>query len=145
MKIDDAIKDAFHDLISDGTFFIEQLDYNSTNFGNRLVVLKSNYQVDIRFISDRGTFWCEVGQMNEWYFIEDVFAMIEEALEIESSDFIDFIKKISVLIKKYLPQIFLMFNSNNVTETKIKIKEISQKRVMGVYGTMELQKSNNRR
>jgi len=133
MKNDDAIKNAFNELISDGTFFVEQIDYNNINFGNSLVILRSNYQVNIRFISDRGTFWCEVGQMNEWYFIEDVFAVIEKSLEIKSTDFIDYITEISVLIKKNLPQIFLMFNSDNVVETKIKIKEIARKRVMEMF------------
>lgn len=133
MKKDNAIRNALNELINEGTFCVEQIDYNIINFGNIVVVLRSDYQVNIRFISDRGTFWCELGKMNEWYFIEDVFAVIEESLEIQSTDFIDFITEISVLIKKNLPQIFLMFNSDNVLETRIKINEIARKRVMGMF------------
>lgn len=133
MKKDDAIKNAFNELISEDTFCVEQIDYNKINFGNRLVVLRSKYQVNIRFISDRGTFWCEIGQMNEWYFIEDVFAVLEKSVEIESADFVDYITKISGLIKKNLPEIFLMFSSDNAGERKMKIKEIARKRVMGMF------------
>lgn len=113
MDVEDMIKEALNILTDGGDFYISQIIYDKKNFGNIYVVLCSN-QVDIRFIKDRDVYWCEVGQTGEWYFIEDIFAMIGVAID-ESNDFIDFMAKIAATIKKYAPKIFKSFAAQQET------------------------------
>lgn len=127
------IRNGLSILSSDGTFQIDRLDYDEKNFGNIYAVLSSNNQVHIRFIKDKGVFWCEVGHAGEWYFIEDVFSLIGVAVVNKSNDFIDYIAEIASLIKKNMTQVFQAFNTNNAKDTQIKIKAIATKRTMGMF------------
>jgi hypothetical protein len=133
MNIEDMIRNALKVLTSDGTFQIDRINYDEKNFGNVFAILNSNNQVDIRFIKDRGDFWCEVGQGGEWYFIEDVFSLIGVAVANKSSDFIDFTAEMSALIRKNVTQIFQAFNSKNSKDTQSKIKALAIKRAMGMF------------
>jgi len=133
MKVEDMIINALKVLTSDGTFRVDRIEYNEKNFGNVFAVLNSNNQVDIRFVKDRGDFWCEVGQAGEWYFIEDVFAFIGVTVANKSGDFIDFTAEMSAFIKKNITQIFQAFNANNSKETQSKIKTLAIKRAMGMF------------
>ncbi len=133
MNVEDMIKNALNLLINDGTFYIDRIDYDEKNFGNIYVVLRSNNQVDIRFIRDRGVFWCELGQAGEWYFIEDVFTFIGATVVNKSNDLIDFIAEMATLIKRNMPQIFQAFNTKNSKDTQIKIKALATKRAMGMF------------
>ncbi len=133
MNVEDMVKNALNVLTSGGIFHIDRIDYDEMNFGNIYVVLSSNNQVDIRFIKDRGIFWCEVGQAGEWYFIEDVFTFIGVTVVNKSNDLIDFIAEMATLIKRNMPQIFQAFNTKNSKDTQIKIKALATKRAMGMF------------
>lgn len=133
MNVEDMVKNALNVLTSGGVFHIDRIDYDEKNFGNIYVVLSSNNQVDIRFIKDRGVFWCEVGQAGEWYFIEDVFTFIGVTVVNKSNDLIDFIAEMATLIKRNMPQIFQAFNAKNSKDTQIKIKALATKRAMGMF------------
>lgn len=133
MNLNDEFIEAVEALTIDGTFHIDRIEYDEKNFGNVLAVLNSKNQVDIRFIKDRGDFWCEVGQTGEWYFIEDVFTLIGIAFVRKSSDFIDFTTEISALIEKAKPHIFNAFNAKNSKDTQSKIKALATKRAMGMF------------
>ncbi len=133
MNFEDMVKNALNVLTSGGVFHIDRIDYDEKNFGNIYVVLSSNNQVDIRFIKDRGVFWCEVGQAGEWYFIEDVFTFIGVTVVNKSNDLIDFIAEMATLIKRNMPQIFQAFNTKNSKDTQIKIKALATKRAMGMF------------
>ena len=133
MIIDDMIRNALNVLTSDGTFQINRIDYDEKNFGNVYAVLSSNNQVHIRFIRDRGVYWCEVGYAGEWYFIEDVFTLIDVTFVNKYSDLIDYIAGMASLIKQNIPQIFQMFNTKNAKDTQIKIKALAIKRAMGMF------------
>lgn len=124
---------ALNVLTNDGTFYISRINYDEKNFGNIYVVLSSNNQVEIRFIKDRGVFWCEVGQAGEWYFIEDVFTFIGVAVVNKSNDLIDFIAEMATLIKRNIPKIFQAFNTKNSKDTHIKIQALATKRAMGMF------------
>lgn len=133
MNVEDMVKNALNVLTSGGVFHIDRIDYDEKNFGNIYVVLSSNNQVDIRFIKDRGVFWCEVGQAGEWYFIEDAFTFIGVTVVNKSNDLIDFIAEMATLIKRNMPQIFQAFNAKNSKDTQIKIKALATKRAMGMF------------
>lgn len=127
------IKNALSELTNDGTFHIEKLIYDEKAFGNSLVILSSNEQVDIRFTNDRGIFWCEIGQAKEWYFIEDVFLIIGIKAAITSTDFIGMVTEISKTIKKNATQIFRAFDSKHCKETQSKVRTIAKKRAMSMF------------
>ena len=133
MNVEDMVKNALNALTNDGTFYINQIDYDEKNFGNIYVVLSSNNQVDIRFIKDRGVFWCEVGQAGEWYFIEDVFTFVGVSVANKSNDLTDFIAEMATLIKSNISKIFQAFNAKNSKDTQIKIKSLATKRAMGMF------------
>ncbi|MGB7606758.1 MAG: hypothetical protein WBL93_14905 [Lutisporaceae bacterium] len=132
MNVEDMILNSLKVLTSDGTFRVNRIEYNEKNFGNVFAILNSNNQVDIRFVKDRGDFWCELSQAGEWYFIEDVFALIGVAVVNKSGDFIDFTAEMSALIKMNITQIFQAFNVNNSKDTQSKVKVLATKRVMGM-------------
>ena len=134
MNFEDMVKDALYTLTNDGTFHIDLISYDEKHFGNVLIVLSSNNRVDIRFINDRGIFSCDVGQAGEWFFIEDLFAVIGVTFAVNSDDLIDFIARMAYFIKSIIPQIFQAFNTENYNDTLIKIKAIENKRVMDMFG-----------
>lgn len=133
MNVEDMAKNALNTLTNDGTFYIDQIDYDEKNFGNIYIVLSSNNQVDIRFIKDRGVFWCEVGQAGEWYFIEDVFTFIGVPVVSKSNNLIDFIAEMATLIKRNITKIFQAFNAKNSKDTQMKIRALATKRAMGMF------------
>ncbi len=133
MNNEEKIRIALNTLTNDGTFYVDRINYDEKGFGNIYVVLKSTNQVDIRFIKDRGVFWCEVGQAGEWYFIEDVFTLIGVPIVNKSNDLIDFIAEMATLIKRNIPQIFQVFDVKNLEDTQIKIKALATKRAMGMF------------
>ncbi len=133
MSIDDKIRNALDVLINDGTFQIERIDYDGKNFGNIYVVLSSNKQIYIRFISDRGVFWCEIGYAGEWYFAEDVFTLIGVASVSKSIDIINYIQEMAALIKANILPVFQAFSKKYVKDTQIKIKTLATRRAMGMF------------
>lgn len=133
MNIDDMIRNALDVLISDGTFQIDRIDYDEKNFGNMYVVLSSNKQVYIRFIKDRGEFWCEIGHAGEWYFAEDVFTLIGVVCISKNTDIINYITKIAALIKENKPSIFQAFNEKYAKDSQIRIKTLATKRAMRMF------------
>lgn len=133
MNIEDTIRNTLNSQISDGTFRIERIDYDEKNFGNICVLLSSNRQINLRFIKDKGVYWCEVGQDGEWFYLEDVLTLIGESFSNSSEEFMEFIADIITLIKKNMSQISQPFDENNFLETKIKIKEIATNRAMQMF------------
>lgn len=133
MNVEAMVKKSLDALTSGGIFHINRIDYDEKNFGNINALLSSNNQVDIRFIKDRGVFWCEVGQAGQWYFIEDVCAFIGVTVLKESNDFINYITEMSDLIRLNIAQIFDVFNTENSKDTQRKIKALATKRAMGMF------------
>lgn len=133
MNLENIIRDALNELTKGGTFQIDRIDYDEKNFGNIIAVLRSNNQVDIRLIRDKGIIWCEVGKSGQWYFIEDVCALIGVAFVNSSSDFIDYTKKIVDVIKANEAHIFEAFNNKNSKDIQTKIKAIATQRAMGMF------------
>jgi hypothetical protein len=133
MNINDKIRNALDVLISDGTFKIERIDYNENNFGNIYVVLSSNKRTYIRFINDRGEFWCEIGHAGEWYFAEDVFTLIGAESVNKNTDIINYIQEMAALIKVNLHSVFQAFSEKYVKDTQIKIKTLATRRAMGMF------------
>lgn len=133
MRIDDMIMNALDVLINDGTFQIDRIYYDEKDFGNICVVLSSNKQINIRFINDRGEFWCEIGYAGEWYFAEDVFTLIGVVSVSKNPDMINYIQEVAALIKKNMPAIFQVFNEKYVKDTQIKIKTLATKRATEMF------------
>jgi hypothetical protein len=133
MNIDDMIRNALDMLISDGTFQIERIDYDEKNFGNIYVVLSSSKRIYIRFINDRGEFWCEIGHAGEWYFAEDVFTLIGVESVSKNTDIINYVQEMAVLIKANIPSVFQAFSEKYVKDTQIKIKTLATRRAMGMF------------
>lgn len=131
MNIED-IRNALDVLISDGTFQIDRIDYDERNFGNIYVVLSSNKRIYVRFIKDRGEFWCEIGHAGEWYFAEDVFTLIGVASVSKNTDLINYIQEMVALIKANITSVFQAFSEKNVKNTQIKIKTLATRRAMGI-------------
>ena len=133
MNVEETIRNAFNILISEGNFIIDRIVYDEKSFGNICVNLSSAKKVNIRFIKDRGVFWCEVGQEGEWFFIEDVFTFMGVDVVIKSDDMIGFIEEMSTLIKNNTPRLFEAFNAQNSENTQFKIKALAKKRALGMF------------
>lgn len=133
VNVEGMIENALITLTKDRTFYITQIDFNKENFGNYHVVLSSHNRVGIRFIRDRGIFWCELGRDEKWYFIEDVFNLIGVTITNKNNDFIDFIVEMATLIQKNIPQIFLVLSEKNFRDTQINIKALATKRAMEMF------------
>jgi len=117
-------------LLKDGNFCVDKIDYDQRNFGNVYVLVRSNNQVNIRFVKDRDTFWCEIGKSGEWYFIEDVFALIGADYDIGGNDLYEFMSKVAIAVKDNTNKIFNMFASSS---SQIKIKELATKRAINMF------------
>lgn len=133
MNTNDIIKKALDVLLRDSTFQIDRIDYDEKNFGNIYVVLSSNELIYIRFIKDRGEFWCEIGNAGEWYFAEDVFAVIDVVYVSKNTDIINYITEIATLIKENILSIIQVFSEKYVKDTQIKIKKLAIKRAMEMF------------
>jgi hypothetical protein len=129
MDIKETIQNAVTELTNDGEFFIDSIDYNEEAFGNMCVILKSNKQINIRFVRDRGTLFCSLGYADKWYFIEDVFFVIGEMFLNDRTEFTDYIAKTSSLIKSNIVQIFCAFSDKHIESTLKTFEMLSSKRV----------------
>jgi hypothetical protein len=133
MNLSDSITNAVMSLTSDSTFSVSQLVIDEKNFGNIITTLKSTYEIDVRFIKDKGDYWSEIGHLNEWYFLEDVFFAIGIRAIPSGTDFVEMIANSSTSIKDNLPLIIKSFDDKNSKETQAKIKAIATKRVMNMF------------
>jgi hypothetical protein len=133
MNVQSIIRDALKELTKSGTFWIDRIDYDEKNFGNVVAVLRSNSQVNVRFIKDKGNFWCELWQSEQWYFIEDVCALIGVAFAINSSDFADYTKKTAEMINTNITLIFETFSERNSKVKQVNIQKIAAKRALEMF------------
>ena len=133
MDFDNEVKDALIELIKDGTFIIEQIVYDEKNFGNVIVEISSYKNLNIRFVKDRGDIWCELEKFNEWFWIDDIFAVLGVQTKQIEKDVIGAISNIAAQIKENLPSIFKAFDEENIKDTKKKIKNVATNRVMGLF------------
>lgn len=133
MNVENIIKEALNELTKDGTFQIDHIDYDEKNFGNIIAVLKSKNQLDIRFIRDKGDFWCEIGQSGQWYFIEDVCVFIGIAFANNSSDIADYIKITADIINANKIRIFEVFDTKNSKNTQAKLKALATQRALKMF------------
>lgn len=122
-------------LIDEGKFSLKKYDYDEKDFGNFCMEFTSSKQVDIRFIRDRGTFWCEVGRDGEWYFIEDVFRLIGTDFIAEKSEVNEFLSYMSVILIKNITEVMNLFDAQNIADTHVKIKKIATERALGMFKT----------
>lgn len=134
MSNDDIYSKALDDLLRYSDFSISGIDYSEKNFGNTYIVLSSVYQVDLRFIRERGVFWCEIGKAGEWFFLEDILTLLGITELESSSEFMEFAEKVSKLVKRNLSQITNLFTESNFLTTKINIKKIATERAKGMFG-----------
>lgn len=121
------------ELTDHGYFLIKKIDFDEENFGNFCIELNSNNQVSIRFIRDKGTFWCEVGKNDEWYFIEDVFSLFGLDTSVEKSDVREFLKYMSKLLSLNTTKILNVFDAKNYEETQFKVKKIATERALKMF------------
>jgi len=140
MSIESQIEDALKTLVSDGTFSIEEIVYAEKVFGNIFVHLKSRGQIDIRFISDRGAFLCQIGCCGEWHFIEDVFQVIGIKYNmpiknnmLNSQEFVDMVADVSPVIKNNIAQIFQAFDAQHYKCTHEKLELIESDRARKMF------------
>ena len=126
----DYIINSLHELTNNGLFNIERIEYDEKNFGNTIVLLRTNNQVYIRFVKDRGSVWCEVGQEGDWYYLEDVLKLYGSTMEIKSVAFHDYIEEVSKLIKLNFSSILRVFTSAESQVLKNRIKEQAIKRAL---------------
>lgn len=120
-------------LLHNDVFHLEQISYDKQGFGNICVTLNSKELINIRFIKDRGQFYCEIGYEGEWYLLEDVFAIIGETFEVNKDEFYDFVANVSFLIESNLSHILKIFSPLNVEKTQLKLKEIEITRTRRLY------------
>lgn len=123
------------ELTGEGLFSIKKFDFDEKNFGNFCIDLTSSKQVSIRFIRDRGTFWCEVGRDGEWYFIEDVFCLIGTDFVAEKSEVYEYLRYMSGLLLKNISQIMNVLDAKNFDDTHVNIKKIATERVSRMFKT----------
>ena len=141
MDIKDSVNNALSELTSGGLFDLIQIDYDEKNFGNICILLKSSKNLEIKFIKDKGVFWCEIGQAGDWFFIEDVFNAIEHPMgysieypiEYNGEGFIDYLNEISSLLTQNLQLIFHIFNSTESEKIQNRIKEFAKKRAIEMF------------
>jgi len=134
MITEDMLTYALDTLIRDSDFCISGTDYNEKNFGNTYILLSSVYQVDLRFIRERGVFWCEIGKEGEWFFLEDIFTLLGITELDKSTEFIIFIEKMAKLLRGNLNQLRKLFDESSFFTTKIMINEIATKRAKEMFG-----------
>lgn len=123
------------ELTDKGKFLLKNYDFDEKHFGNFCIELTSSNQVNIRFIRDRGTFWCEVGRDGEWYFIEDVFRLIGTDYVAEKSEVNEFLSYMSVMIIKNITEVMNLFDVQNIADTHVRIKKIATERALGMFKT----------
>lgn len=123
------------ELTDEGIFSIEKFDFDEKHFGNFCIELTSSKQVNIRFIRDRGTVWCEAGRAGEWYFIEDVFTLIGTDFVVEKSEVNEFLRYMSGLLIKYNSEVMNVLDAKNIDDTHVKIKKIATERALGMFKT----------
>lgn len=133
MDLVELITNSVSILTNDNDFYISELIIDENNFGNIVVILKSNYGICVRFIKDRGDCWSEIGFLNEWYFLEDVCCAIGINIVPSSTDLEKMITDLSHLIKKNMLLIIKSFDAKNHKKTQAKIKEIARKRAMNMF------------
>lgn len=123
------------ELTDEGLFSIEKFDFDEKHFGNFCIELTSSKQVNIRFIRDRGTVWCEAGRADEWYFIEDVFRLLGTDFVAEKSEVNEFLRYMSGLLIKYNSEVINILDAKNIDDTHVKIKKIATERALGMFKT----------
>lgn len=133
MEFETIVNNAVYELTHDNDFYISHVKYDEDNFGNISIMLCSTNQIKLRFIKDRGNFWCELSMNDEWFYIEDIFQIIGIEFIDSSNDFIDFITKTSVSIKYNLQKIIKAFNHNNYKLTIKKIKLLQLNRAQNLF------------
>ena len=133
MLIEDTIKNSLRGLTDGGVFHVDSVIYDKENFGNVVVVLRSNKRVDIRLVKDRGSFWCEIGQNGQWYFVEDIFTLMEIEDIRKSSEFGEYIEETASLLRINTDQIIQAFNADNLKDTRSRVKAIANQRVMKMF------------
>lgn len=123
------------ELIDEGSFSLKKFDFDDKNFGNFCIELTSSKQVNIRFIRDRGTVWCEAGRDGEWYFIEDVFGLIGIDFVAEKNEVNEYLRYMSGLLIKNSSEVMNVLDAKNIDDTHVKIKKIATERVLGMFKT----------
>ena len=126
---------SIYKLTDKGTFTIKKFDFDEKNFGNFCIELTSNKQVNIRFLRDRGTVWCEVGREGDWFLVEDVFKLIGIDFVSDKSEVNDFLNYISVLFIKNFSEVMIILDAKNIADTRVKIKKIATERALEMFKT----------
>jgi len=130
----EKIKRALNELTNNGEFYVNKIKLDKKNFGDICVILHSKGEIDIRFIKDKGEYWCEIGKNGEWFFIEDVLLAIGIKDIRENNGFLDMLDQSSMLIIKNREEIFCKFNPRYYENTRSEIKAIAIKRKMDMFG-----------
>lgn len=123
------------ELTDEGLFSIDKFDFDEKRFGNFCIQLTSSKLVNIRFVRDRGTVWCEAGRAGEWYFIEDIFRLIGIDFVAEKSEVYEFLRHMSGLLIKHYSEVMSVLDAKNIDDTHVKIKKIATERALGMFKT----------
>lgn len=133
MDFEKEIIDALEELTRNGIFEIENMVFDEKNFGNMMVLLKSNANFYIRFIRDRGDVWCELGsseQTREWFGINDIMSIIGLQVEVHGKDLVKVINKTTNIMNQNFPKIDEAFSEEHFPETRNNLKVLATKRMM---------------
>lgn len=130
------INNSLAQLVSNGSFRVEQFIYDEEAFGNVFILLKSNDIFEVRFIKDRGDYWCQVGQLGKWYFFEDVATILSMEIMTTNTDYLNFITETLTIIKNNLNLINKAFGTEHSTTTHNKLKNLAKNKAKEMFGQL---------
>ena len=133
MNDKETIKQSLEIITKDSIFSIKKIMCDEKGFGNIYIEISSEDKVEIHFTMDRGIFWCEIGKVNQLYFIEDVFCVLHIKFSNESVEFLDYIKQVLKALEHNMEKLLNAFQDSNIEDTKLKIKKISTERVRKMF------------
>ena len=140
---ENRIKSAVEVLTTDNLFQIVQIKYDEKVFGNVLVLLTAYFKsinINIRFILDRGDFYCDMGlsmQPKEWFLLSDILTAIGVDTKPDVACFLECISRTSKVIKQNLLLLVQAFDKQHAFDTLTKIKEIEAERVKNMLNKLE--------
>lgn len=130
MDFFDKIKSLFHFLFDDYNFQILQDAYESTDFGNAMIVAQSN-NLCIRFIRDRGQIYVELGSLSapgNWYELSKVLAILEEEKHINHKYRNEALSQenAALALEGNIANILEHFRIDKFKKTEIKLKHLEE-------------------
>jgi hypothetical protein len=117
-------------LTNNHRFCLIEAKIDARHFGNIVVKLTSNSEehIVIRFVKDRGTFGCDIGQEGAMHFIEDVCSFLGLEYFPAIGDFEHSVRIVSEFINVNLEKILIAFSNRNAQNTHEAINYVASRR-----------------